>query len=91
MTNNAGRVDAVRMLAGGADEWDVSAAVSAGRLVIIGEARESDVPMPLTVEGRPVEGDGTTIVQVVLPMTRIPAAPDETDDEVEATENRTEN
>jgi hypothetical protein len=55
---------------------DLSAALSAGRLIVCGlEAVNGDtamtpLPVPLDVSGSPVTGQGTTIVQFVLPLDR---------------------
>ena len=62
--------NAVKLLRRGQRGWDVGAAVMAGNLVIVGEAIGDPLPMPLEVDGRPVTGDGTTLVQVVLPLDR---------------------
>lgn len=72
MENVAGAntASAVSLLRRGAREWDISAAVSAGQLVVIGEAIDVPVPLPLKVNGRSVEGQGTVIAQYVLPLDR---------------------
>ncbi|MFN4242147.1 MAG: hypothetical protein ACK4PI_02810 [Tepidisphaerales bacterium] len=49
---------------------DVSSAVSAGRLVVLAEARGVPMPVPLKVDGRPVGGVGTVLYQFVLPLDR---------------------
>ncbi len=54
----------------GMRHWDVSAAVSAGSLVVIGEALAVPAPLPLKVDGQRVEGTGTVIAQFVVPLDR---------------------
>jgi hypothetical protein len=55
---------------------DLSAALSAGSLVIVARAgnkdstEETPMPAPLTVSDSPVDGSGTTIYQAVLPIDR---------------------
>ncbi len=54
----------------GARELDISAAIVAGNLVIVGEAEGVPLPLPMRVDGDKVEGTGRTIYQFVLPMDR---------------------
>ncbi|MEM1012632.1 MAG: hypothetical protein AAGI46_10495 [Planctomycetota bacterium] len=75
MTNPTQQNDAVALLNRGASEWDVTAAISAGHVVIVAEARETDTPVPMTVNGRVVEGTGTVVTQFVLPINRPPQRP----------------
>ncbi len=75
MTNINTQDDAVVLLNRGAAEWDATAALSAGHVVIVAEAREQDVPLPLEVEGRRVPGTGTVVTQFVLPLSRPVARP----------------
>jgi hypothetical protein len=55
---------------------DLSPALSAGGLVICARGMVNDdvtrspLPVPLTVGDSPVNGDGTTIYQFVLPLDR---------------------
>jgi hypothetical protein len=49
---------------------DVSAAVSAGRLVILAEADGSPLPLPVSVDGTNIPGSGVTLYQFVLPLDR---------------------
>lgn len=59
----------------GLRDWDASNALLAGQLLIIAEAERVPVPIPMTIEGDKVAGDGTTVYQFVLPLAPIPAAP----------------
>lgn len=71
MTNDSGGQEGATLpIRPGLREWDVSAAVSAGNLVVIGESLDQPIAMPLTVEGLAVEGLGTVIVQYVAPLSR---------------------
>ena len=60
----------------GGRELDLSPALSAGRLIICGleevngDITATPLPVPLDVSGSPVTGQGTTIVQFVLPLDR---------------------
>lgn len=56
-------------------DLDVSPLVASGRLVILGQAARSAVPMPLSVNEDRVGGDGTTFYQVALPLGREKLAP----------------
>ena len=62
--------NSVELLRRGAREFDVTAAVSAGNLVIVGEVDEAPVPIPLKVNGRDVEGAGTVLAQYIVPIDR---------------------
>jgi hypothetical protein len=53
----------------GGRELNLSGAVNAGKLVVMGEAA-GPLPIPVTVEGDGVSGDGTTYFQAVLPIDR---------------------
>ena len=59
----------------GVRDWDASNALLAGQLVIVAQADQVPVPVPMTIDGDKVVGDGTTIYQFVLPLAPIPAAP----------------
>jgi hypothetical protein len=65
-----GGPDPTRLLRRGARELDLSGAVMAGSMVIVGEADEAPVPLRLSVNGDPVEGAGRVIYQFVLPLDR---------------------
>lgn len=65
------RVELLRM---GGRQMDLSAAVSAGSLVIIGQA-QGPLPEPFTVNDAPVESSGTIYWQSVIPIDRTPPAP----------------
>jgi hypothetical protein len=55
---------------------DLSTALSAGQLVIVGtvktngKATETPLPVPLMVDGNPVAGNGTEIIEQVIPLDR---------------------
>lgn len=69
------REDRVDVLRRGARDYDISPAVSAGRLLILAEADgDQPLPFPLKVEGQKVEGKGTTFYQFVLPLDHIAQA-----------------
>ena len=57
------------LLRRGARDWDASAALRAGALLVIAESA-GPLPFPMTVAGRPVGGEGTTVYQFVLPAAR---------------------
>jgi hypothetical protein len=66
--------DSVGLVRPGRRDWDVSAAVMAGNLVIIGETEQAPTPLPLEVNGRSIGGEGTVIHQFVLPLDRTQVA-----------------
>ena len=66
----AGSADPTRLLRRGARELDLSAAVMAGHMVIVAEAEEVPLPIPMEVDGDKVEGAGRVIYQFVLPIDR---------------------
>ena len=74
MTNDAGQgsgqSDATALLRRGARELDLSAAVLAGQMVIVAEADGAELPLPLAVNGREVDGSGRVVYQFVLPVDR---------------------
>ena len=59
-----GRINLLRQ---GKRQWDVSQAIAAGRLVVLAQS-EGGIPIPLKVEGREVESEGTTFYQFILPL-----------------------
>jgi len=70
-----GQQDRVEVLRRGARDFDISAAVTAGKMVVLAEAEgDQPLPFPLKVEGQKVEGKGTTFYQFVLPMDHIAQA-----------------
>ncbi len=71
------------LLRRGAAEWDASAAVTAGNLLVIGEADDQPLPLPLSVNNRPVTGKGRVIGQYVVPLDRSAMAETATDDDAE--------
>lgn len=87
MSNEGMSADATQLLRRGARELDITSALIAGQMVIIAEAEEAPLPVPLRVEGEAVAGEGRTIYQFVLPLdTReIDALRDSRDDEAGAT------
>lgn len=69
MTNEVALApDATQLLRRGARELDITSAILAGQMVIIAEAEDVPLPVPLTVEGDPVEGEGRIIYQFVVPL-----------------------
>ena len=69
---NPNRPEPVRR---GFRDLDVSQLVAAGKLVIVGHAAESPVPLQMDVNGDRVAGIGTTIYQVALPLNRMALKP----------------
>ena len=68
--------DRVEVLRRGARNLDCSAAIAAGRLVVLAEADgKAALPFPLEVEGDKVEGAGTLLYQSILAMERIDLPP----------------
>ena len=57
------------LLRRGARDWDASAALTAGAMVVVAES-PGPPPFPITVEGRPLTAEGTTVYQFVLPTSR---------------------
>jgi hypothetical protein len=51
-------------------ELDLSPALSAGRVIVLAEARDVPLPYPLEVDGDVVAGVGSTFYQFVLPADR---------------------
>lgn len=49
---------------------DISAAVSAGRLVVLAQSDNSPMPLPMAVDGDTIPGSGVTLYQFVLPLDR---------------------
>ena len=62
--------DATVLQRRGVRDWDASAAVSAGHLVVIADAANVPAPLPLEVEGGEVGGDGQVVAQFVVPLDR---------------------
>lgn len=62
---NPQRVDVLRR---GQRQLDLGHAIGAGELVVIAEAPNTPLPIPLDVEGDKVTGNGTTFYQFVLPL-----------------------
>ena len=61
--------DRAELMRRGGRQWDVSAALADGALVIIAEA-DGPLPFDMTVDGTSVGGEGTTVYQFVLPLDR---------------------
>jgi hypothetical protein len=59
----------------GLRQWDVSPALEAGRLVVVAQAQDTTLPLPLSVEGARIDGTGMTVYQFILPLTPVPAPP----------------
>ncbi|HEX8323863.1 MAG TPA: hypothetical protein VF595_08100, partial [Tepidisphaeraceae bacterium] len=64
--NESTRTDLTRH---GVRGWDVSPAVAAGAMVVLGKAT-GPLPLPLTVDGETPGGTGDTFFQAVLPIDR---------------------
>lgn len=79
-TPSDSRQVAVDLLRRGARFMDASAAVTAGKLLILGRDADADgpLPFPVAVEGlfgdTPVEAQGTTYYQILLPLDRSAAS-----------------
>lgn len=71
-TFNAVRADLYRS---GVRDWDASNALLAGNLLIVAQAERVALPVPMTIDGDRVVGDGTTIYQFALPLAPIPDPP----------------
>lgn len=68
---NAGRLQArIELLRRGARHLDLSPALAAGSVVVIAEAFDQPLPLPLTVQGDEVPGNGRVLYQFVLPTVR---------------------
>jgi len=83
MRNQAGSENRAEFLRWNARFLDVSAAVGAGRLVVMGQADGVPLPVPLRVDGNEVGGEGTILYQAVLPLDRSKEM--EGEDEAEST------
>ncbi len=68
--------DRADLLRRGGRDIDASQLVAAGRLVILAQAEGSPVPLPLSVEGEPIKGEGVTLYEIALPLDRS-ALPDD--------------
>lgn len=76
LAGGARSVNRADLYRSGLREWDVSNALLAGRLVVVAQADNVPIPLPLEVDGDPVEDtSGTTIYQFVLPLAQIPSPP----------------
>jgi hypothetical protein len=51
-------------------DMDVSPLVASGRLVVLGHADNAPVPLPLSVNGEDVGGEGITFYEIALPLDR---------------------
>lgn len=60
----------IELLRRGARHLDLSPALAAGNVVVIGEAFDQPLPLPLTVQGDEVPGNGRVLYQFVLPAVR---------------------
>lgn len=70
MRNDSNVEDRADLLRINARFVDCSAAVSAGRLVVVGEARDVPLPAPIKVDGDEVGGAGITLYQFVVALDR---------------------
>jgi hypothetical protein len=68
--NRQGQHSHVNLMRREGRELDLSAALMAGRVVVLAEAREVPLPFPMEVEGDPVAGEGSVFYQFVLPADR---------------------
>jgi hypothetical protein len=62
------KIDACTLLRRGARNQDMSQALAAGELVVLGQADARPLPYPLEVNGSKVAGEGTVYYQFALPM-----------------------
>ena len=69
MTNFPNETSRVDLRRSGIRTWDVSPAVAAGAMVVIGKATGS-LPVPLTVDGETPRGDGQLFYQAIVPLDR---------------------
>jgi hypothetical protein len=69
----------VEVLRRGQRYLDLGHALAAGQLVVLAEANDTPIPIPLDVEGDKVLGNGTTFYQFVLPLDRTAPVVDEDD------------
>jgi hypothetical protein len=85
---DSSRNDRTELLRRRARELDVSGALAAGALVVLGEA-DGPLPFPFEVEGDPVGGTGVTLYQFLLPLDRskLDAKMEENNATTEPTEN----
>jgi hypothetical protein len=58
------------LLRRGGREMNVSQLLESGQLVILAQAVDSAIPVPLTVEGDKMDGEGTTLYEIALPLDR---------------------
>jgi hypothetical protein len=63
-------VNRIELLRRGQRQLDLGHAIAAGELVVIAEATDTPIPIPLDVDGEKVTGNGTTFYQFVLPLDR---------------------
>jgi hypothetical protein len=75
-TGPQGNINRVEILRRGARWMDVSAALSAGQMVVLAESNTNTAPLPipLEVEGDRIAGRGKVFYQFVLPFDRTAAA-----------------
>jgi hypothetical protein len=67
----------VEVLRRGQRQFDVGHALAVGRLVVLAEADNTPIPIPLDVDGEKVTGNGTTLYQFILPLEHSPALYDD--------------
>ena len=72
----------VEVLRRGQRQLDIGHALAAGQLVVLAEAPQSPIPIPLDVDGDKVTGNGTTFFQFVLPLERSAALAEPQQDDV---------
>ncbi|MGB7161126.1 MAG: hypothetical protein WBD40_23905 [Tepidisphaeraceae bacterium] len=70
----------VEILRRGQRMLDVGHALAAGQLVVLAEAPNSPIPIPLDVEGDKITGNGTTFYQFTLPLDRTGPAKEQEDE-----------
>ena len=68
MRNPPNATNRVELMRRNARSLDVSPALAAGSLVVLGRADSSPLPFPLTVGGDVLEAGGSTFYQAVLPL-----------------------
>jgi hypothetical protein len=67
----SGERNRIELLRRGGRQFDLSHAINAGQLVVIGRTDSfSPLPIPLTVEGGTPIGQGVTFYQWVVPLDR---------------------
>ncbi|MBC7783024.1 MAG: hypothetical protein H7144_04220 [Burkholderiales bacterium] len=81
MTNEGNSVNRVDLLRRGVRNWDCSAAISAGAMVVLAQSSNDAIPIPLTVDGVAPQGTGMTFWQFIVPLDRSQLKPPSTQPE----------